>query len=680
MGWRRNFNTGTLTITNCTISGNSSDWDGAGILNTGILTITNCTITGNNSEWSGAGIYNTGTLDLTTSIVSNNHSSYSGGGISNQSGTVEISDTTFSGNDADNYGGAISNYGSLVVSDSLFTQNSANYEGGAISHQSGSLEISLSTISENDSGFHGGGINNSGTLFITQSTVSGNIAGYYGGGIYNDGTLTIFQSTISNNAAIYYGGGIFSYGITSLTNSTVSGNKSDHNGGGIANQSGTLTLVNSTISGNSAGYNGGGIQNYGTLNFSNTIIANSTKSDCYSSSGTIGTNIHNLVENGNCSPELSGDPKLDALADNGGATQTHALLDGSTAIDFGDSATCTATDQRGVTRIIGNGCDIGAYEAGYPMAAPFVVVNKSIPTDNAVLDAIPENLQIVFNKEVLHDESIFAADNPANYLLVSDGVDNVFDTLLCSAGLMGDDKQYPVGPVTYDLASNTAFVTINGGKRLPNDNYRLFVCGTTSITDLFGLKLNEGTQDTSISFMIRIEESLTLPTTGFSPGDVTLLPIQSANNEYASTDLSMEIPVLGVNTSIVGVPQTVDGWDVTWLSNKIGYLEGTAFPTRVGNTVLTGHVWDADNTPGVFANLKILHYGDQIIIHAWGEVYTYEVRENFSVSPTNIDSVIKHEVKDWVTLITCSGYEETTGKYKERTVIRAVLVSVLSED
>ena len=73
---------------------------------------------------------------------------------------------------------------------------------------------------------------------------------------------------------------------------------------------------------------------------------------------------------------------------------------------------------------------------------------------------------------------------------------------------------------------------------------------------------------------------------------------------------------LGMSMSIVGVPQSDSGWDVTWLGNSAGYLAGSAFPTWAGNTVITGHVWDAFNCPGAFAELKSLGYGDQVQIHA----------------------------------------------------------------
>ena len=91
---------------------------------------------------------------------------------------------------------------------------------------------------------------------------------------------------------------------------------------------------------------------------------------------------HNLDSDGSCGLSGPGDlPNTDALlgllADNGGPTQTHALLAGSPAIDAGDNAACPATDQRGVARPQdgdGDGaavCDIGAYElGGVPPASP----------------------------------------------------------------------------------------------------------------------------------------------------------------------------------------------------------------------------------------------------------------------------------------------------------------------
>jgi len=223
---------------------------------------------------------------------------------------------------------------------------------------------------------HGGGIFNEGSLTVTNCTFSGNssTAGN-GGAIYSSGSLTVSNSTFSSNHVADYGGGgaIFIYsGTASVSNSTFYANAAlgdgaggGGNGGGIFN-GGTLSLVNVTISANSvAGTgNGGGIFNNGTLNYTNTISANSTGADCYNFA-TIGTNTRNLVEDNTCSPDVSGDPNLGSLTDNGGPTQTMELLKSpslSPAIDAGTNSGCPATDQRGVSRPQGQICDIGAFE------------------------------------------------------------------------------------------------------------------------------------------------------------------------------------------------------------------------------------------------------------------------------------------------------------------------------
>ena len=335
------YNSGTLTVTNSAFSGNNADW-GGGIANYSALTVTNSTFSGNTASWAG-GIYNEDTLTVTNSTFSDNSASYGdGGGIMNNGGTLTVTNSNFSGNFA-------------------------------------------------SSGF-GGGVYNGGTLTITNSTFSGNSAPWYGGGVYNGGTLTITNSTFSANSANSSGGGIHSYGTLTVTNSTFSGNSALGYGGGIAHWGvSTLTVANSTFSGNSANY-GGGIYNYSTLNYANTILANSTSGgDCYND-GTIGTNTNNLVEDGSCSASLSGDPNMGALADNGGPTQTMALLGGSPAINAGDDATCAAApvntmDQRGVARLQGAHCDIGAYEYEGPFnQAPtdIALSNSSVDEDQPV--------------------------------------------------------------------------------------------------------------------------------------------------------------------------------------------------------------------------------------------------------------------------------------------------------
>ena len=168
-----------------------------------------------------------------------------------------------------------------------------------------------------------------------------------------------------------------------------------------------------------------------------------------------------------------------------------------------------------------------------------------------------------------------------------------------------------------------------------------------------------------------------VPGTGFAPQRVTVLSTQPAQKAYADLgDLWLEIPRLGVQMPIVGVPQTDGEWDVSWLGNQAGWLNGSAFPTWNGNSVITGHVWNADNTAGPFAAVNQLWWGDKVIVHAWGGKYVYEVRTVMQVSPTNTAAMMKHQELPWITLVTCRGYDAASNSYKYRVLVRAVLVEV----
>jgi hypothetical protein len=118
--------------------------------------------------------------------------------------------------------------------------------------------------------------------------------------------------------------------------------------------------------------------------FVNTILADNVDHntlayhDCFNANSSSNISLgHNVVEDpNNCAFAASGDetgidPDLDALADNGGNTWTHALLEGSLAIDGGDDAYCPATDQRGKIRF--SPCDVGAYEYVLSTYLPLVL-------------------------------------------------------------------------------------------------------------------------------------------------------------------------------------------------------------------------------------------------------------------------------------------------------------------
>jgi LPXTG-site transpeptidase (sortase) family protein len=300
---------------------------------------------------------------------------------------------------------------------------------------------------------------------------------------------------------------------------------------------------------------------------------------------------------------------------------------------------------------------------------------------------LQSNILVAFNQPVLSDGSADAANNPANYLLVEAGADNAFETTTCSLGLAGDDVPVTIGSVTYD--SSNYIATVNTGT-LPSGQYQLLVCGTASIEGLSGNVLNNGLLDSSSVFTIVSasssggsstgsgSSSVILPSTGFAPGQVTLLPSQPLEAAYSDMNtLRLQIPSLKVDVPIVGVPQTSKGWDVTWLGTaEVGWLNGTAFPTWEGNTVLTGHVTDASGNLGPFAQLKTLKYGDEIVLQAYGETHRYQVQENKLVVPANTQVITEHKDQSWITLITCEYYYEETGEYLYRRVIRAALVEV----
>ncbi len=368
------------------------------------LTITGGSVNGGN----GGGIENSGTLTVTNSTIDNNSAAAyipggggivggRGGGIYNE-GTLTVTNSTIDNNSAFTYGsgGGISNAGTLTVTNSTIDNNSASFDGfgGGIENDT-TLTVTNSTIDNNLAGWGGGGIGNAGTLTVTNSTVADNSAtgefiGRSGGGIYNNGgTLTVTNSTIDNNSATG-GGGIAGFGTLTVTNSTIADNSAGLGGGGIG-WTDTLTVTNSTIAGNTVvqyiGFpTGGGISIDGTLTVNNTLVALNTSGTGLPDDidGTVSsTSAYNLIGiggSGGLVNDVNGnlvgvaDPGLDprGLQNNGGPTQTSALVTGSPAIDKGSNAPAVdpttgkplTTDQRGTgfSRIVNGGVDIGAYE------------------------------------------------------------------------------------------------------------------------------------------------------------------------------------------------------------------------------------------------------------------------------------------------------------------------------
>ncbi len=209
-----------------------------------------------------------------------------------------------------------------------------------------------------------------------------NGSAYSGGAIENSGTLTVENSTLVGNQATNGGGAITNYGQLTVRNSTISGNSAATDGGGINSQN-QATIENSTIANNTAN-SGAGIYNLLDISLVNSIVADNNGTDCEQNT-PITSLGHNLDSDGSCldgsvmGDQPNTDPLLGSLADNGGSTQTHALLHNSPAIDRTNVASCTGTDQRGEARDADHNCDIGAFELQF--ADSPTVVRDDVPAD-----------------------------------------------------------------------------------------------------------------------------------------------------------------------------------------------------------------------------------------------------------------------------------------------------------
>jgi hypothetical protein len=271
-------------------------------------------------------------------------------------------------------------------------------DGGGIRNL-GSLRLENVVVSDN-SGSAGGGVSNEGELTMLNTTIAHNearggasgIECQTGGGMkILTGSVTMINSTIRDNRARGKGGGVHlaCKGKLTMINSTVSGNYSVQNGGGVY-VDGVANFFHSTISNNTA-KSGGGVYLdgsreqgfvHGLMNYKNTLIAGNVAeipnfgiTDCaIGDTGSLGISQGNFVGDGTCNPAFSGDPLLAPLSAPLALTaaesdqtyaplMVHALLPGSPLIDAVSKGACgLKTDQRGLSRPQGKGCDIGAYE------------------------------------------------------------------------------------------------------------------------------------------------------------------------------------------------------------------------------------------------------------------------------------------------------------------------------
>ena len=431
----------------------------------------------------GAGSYRPFTVNggkhLTIdSLTIANGSAPNGGGIQNGNGTLIVTNSTLSGNSATNYGGGIYNGGgTLIVTDSTLSGNSVTHYGGAIHNLGGTMTVSGSTFTGNSADTDGGGMHLlGGTVTVSDSTFTGNSANR-GGGIYvADGSPTVINSTMTANSSGF--------------------------GGGLYNDNGTTTIINSTVAGNMASADGSGITNGttngSTLNLNNSIVAGNTGGEgtkqCLNRNDANTINARNsLIEdgltcvNGTNTNNLTGDPLLGALANNGGPTQTMALLDGSPAINTGDNALAVdadsnplTTDQRGsgYDRVFGSIVDMGAYELTYTQA---LVVDTT--SDDDLEDCSP----------VPGDCSLRGAITLANTTFAGADTITFNSTVFSTAQTITLGGNLP--DITTDMTINgpgADLLTVDGA-----NNYRPFTVDSGADLTLDGLTIANGKSTTS---------------------------------------------------------------------------------------------------------------------------------------------------------------------------------------
>jgi hypothetical protein len=420
------------------INGEEPDEYGGGIYDqhAGNLRLQDVSITGCVAEYGGA-VYKDGdgTIEIVDSTISDNYAEESAGALYNNGvGDLIITNSTFDGNSANGNGGVgeLSNDGNVTITGSTFSNNTSLYgKGGALyitTDVTGNVSISGSTFSDNDALYGGGGAiytDNVGSFTISSSTFSGNYSASWGGALYMGSTgqvITITDSLFVDNSSAEEGGAVdfdAADQIVTINNSTFVDNASGSDGGAIwKEEGGSLTINMSTITENSSVTDGGGVWFDGDtagnaaqadVTITGTILTGNTgfegaaddlgsRDGATSHVATISDSILGVVKatitvtaSNNIDATAPGFVLgLAALADNGGATETMALLTGSPAIDAGPATVPTFLgndfDQRGTpyVRVYNGQSDIGAFEL---QPDPTPATTTTVASDEPVVPA-----------------------------------------------------------------------------------------------------------------------------------------------------------------------------------------------------------------------------------------------------------------------------------------------------
>ncbi len=435
---------GKLTLNDCTITNNplaTNTANGIYVVG-GLADITDCTITGVNSPMGGGVAVNGGMADLTGCTIDDNTGTGAtlGGGVFNGGGgTTTLVNCTISGNSVGGGG------------------------GGLYNAYRAQLKVYGSTISGNTSETRGAGVVNSGTADFTDCTITGNtISGNSGGGVWNQGTINLSACTISGNTASI-GGGFDNYsGAATVVACTISGNTTTGSGGGIyvggTTGANTVTLNNTIVAGNESTPSGGSAGpsdiSGRSVSGSNNLVGTGGSAGLSSSANKLGV----------------ADPDLGPLGDNGGPTETMALLPGSVAIgagslalEIGPGGSALTTDQRGQPLDEPNP-DIGAYQTQPPGSLSFTDLRSpsiTFGTASVTLSGILSNA----NQAPPDTESVSTTlDGVTQQAAIGTG--GAFSTTFDTSTLAVSATPYTVtysyaGDANFNAASTTSTVTVS---------------------------------------------------------------------------------------------------------------------------------------------------------------------------------------------------------------------------
>ncbi|MDE2774936.1 MAG: SH3 domain-containing protein [Chloroflexota bacterium] len=344
---------GTLSVTShIAIVGNGSVIEGAGNqifdVTAGSLAVASLTMRGGWSDGNGGAIaVREAALSLSNSVVSGSATRALGGGIYAYNSDLSLFDSVVTGNAT----GVLTR---PEADDGIAESGDDTDENGeaAQAEEADETELRAQTADSDESEAEAQ------TEAAAEATPEQIPWDTSGGGVYFNGennSLVIGRSGVESNRSRNHGGGLYiASGRATITNATISGNSAGGSGGALYN-AGDSRLTHVTLVFNSAA-DTGGIFDTATLQLYNSVVADNAGGDC---SGTLNALLGNLIRDRSCGHDgLSEDPNLLLL---GGSPAYYLPQEGSPAVDAASADHCSATDQRGISRVL-DACDIGAAE------------------------------------------------------------------------------------------------------------------------------------------------------------------------------------------------------------------------------------------------------------------------------------------------------------------------------